>query len=224
MLASISSQHAESDSCPQGNPLRFRQVEIRSRLCDFGLARNLALAGGARARDCTYRSHAAPEFAAAGNIDRLFDVYATGITLFRLVNQIHDWHGTATSLQDWERLRDQGKLLSKIGYRDEVPTSLRRIINKSCHPDPASRFSSCSEFRRALETLHFERNWVKIDDDRWISELPAQPTYEVAITARNSRFLLSSKRNGRRIAEDTAFDNLRDANSALLKYLKENTL
>jgi hypothetical protein len=30
MLASISSQHAESDSCPQGNPSRFRQVEIRS--------------------------------------------------------------------------------------------------------------------------------------------------------------------------------------------------
>jgi len=30
MLASISSQHAESDSRSQGNPSRFRQVEIRS--------------------------------------------------------------------------------------------------------------------------------------------------------------------------------------------------
>ncbi|SFO78240.1 Protein kinase domain-containing protein [Mesorhizobium sp. NFR06] len=83
-------------------------VDQQAKLIDFGLSRNAGLAGAPRARDEIYRTHQAPEFSRTNEIDERTDVYSCGITLFRAINQIADWHGLVTGMRDWEQLRDDG--------------------------------------------------------------------------------------------------------------------
>ncbi|WP_439600543.1 serine/threonine-protein kinase [Devosia sp.] len=191
------------------------------KLIDFGLAQNMNFVGAPRARDAIYRTHAAPELVGA-NITEQSDVYAAGITLFRLINQIVDWHGFVTGIPDWESVRNSGRLLARIGFRDEVPDVLRRIARKACHPDPAQRYGSAAEFRRALDQVVFSHRWREIAPVRWRSEMNGT-VVEATVAPIRASFALSVRRNKRRLRADTLFSIPVDAERALLRYLKENT-
>lgn len=204
-------------------PNNIMVVDGTSKLVDFGLARNASLAGAPRARDEIYSSHASPEFAKTKEIDERTDIYSCGVTLFRAVNQIVDWHGLITSNPNWKKLRDNGKLFSQVGFNPEVPRTLRRIVNRACSANANSRYQTATEFRRALDGLRFIRNWRRINVNEWFSE-SSDATYSLVVRDVKGGFLVVSKRNNRRIDPDHFYSCRNEAEIYLQNYLYKNTL
>jgi serine/threonine protein kinase len=53
----------------------------------------------------------------------------------------------------------RGEFPPRKGYRDFVPQALRRLINKARNVDPALRYQSAEEMRRALEHQPLLVDW-----------------------------------------------------------------
>jgi serine/threonine-protein kinase len=139
-----------------------------AKLSDFGLATELN--EGEFASGQGYISHLAPEcFPENGNplTNISTDIFATGITLFRLVNNIEDWKKCINSIPNCKIHASKGLLIKKIGYKGYVPTQLKRIISKACNPYSDKRYKSVADFRQALEKLNPQIYWYKKSDLLW---------------------------------------------------------
>lgn len=131
-----------------------------AKLSDFGLAASLDPDGTATPGAYNYCTHLAPEVIEDSITSPLTDIYALGITLYRLVNgeELFD----STIPQDQSLLEDQiisGKFPNRGTYKLYVSKKLKSIINKACHVDPSKRFQSASAFRHALERLNIHSDW-----------------------------------------------------------------
>ena len=56
-------------------------------------------------------------------------------------------------------LAQQGKFPPRNQYRDYIPASLKRLINKALNVNPLERFGSPDEMRHALEQQAFYIDW-----------------------------------------------------------------
>lgn len=149
-------------------PGNIMLTETSAKLSDFGLATSVGakIAGSPRG----YTTHLAPEFFVDNKTTELTDIFAAGVTLFRIVNNINDWRGQIKSIKDFNDKIEKGKLISSIGYAPHVSSKIKRVVNKACHPDPTKRFQSAQEMRQSLEKLmpsicwkvHTSENWVGI--------------------------------------------------------------
>ena len=104
------------------------------KLSDFGLSShkdNDAPCGG-------YKTHLPPEYFINGKNDELGDIYATGMTLFRLVNNYTNWKWITGYISE-EDLRN-GNIVEKIGFQPWVSQKMIKIINKAVHKDITKRF------------------------------------------------------------------------------------
>ncbi len=128
------------------------------KLSDFGLAittgLNLKALG---VKDYAYTLHLAPEVAGPNDYNELTDIYACGVTLYRLVNG--DSLLPAIAPLQARTLALQGKFPNRSYYRDFVPRPLRMVINKAIGVDPKKRFQSAEQMRHALEQVAIEKNW-----------------------------------------------------------------
>lgn len=128
------------------------------KLSDFGLAlpdiSSLDLSG---VKGYQYIIHLAPEVRHFGDHTELADIYACGVTLYRLVNG--DSYLPSVSLSEARRLALNGEYPDRDNYRGFVPAALKRLINKAMAIDPADRFQSADEMRRALEQISVEVDW-----------------------------------------------------------------
>jgi eukaryotic-like serine/threonine-protein kinase len=128
------------------------------KLSDFGLAIskgvNLKSLG---MKDYVYILHLAPEVSGASSYSVQADIYACGITLYRLING--DNYLPTSSPNEARKLALKGRFPDRNVYREFVPRPLRSLINKAIHIKPSKRFLSATEMRRALERLRIEKNW-----------------------------------------------------------------
>ena len=128
------------------------------KLSDFGLAIppgvDLKSLG---AKDYAYTLHLAPEVAGPDDYGVASDIYACGITLYRLING--DSVLPQISPQEARVLASQGKFPDRSVYRAFVPKPLKQVVNRSIHIDPAKRYSSAAEMRHAIEAVVIEKNW-----------------------------------------------------------------
>lgn len=108
----------------------------------------------------SYLIHEAPETIMTGEISVLTDIYQIGLTSYRLLNGSEIVSQKRNELGD-EKFREQVvKGLIKPGdYLPFIPNNLKRVINKSLHPDPRKRYQTVVEMRRALEKLMFRGYW-----------------------------------------------------------------
>jgi len=131
-----------------------------AKLADFGLAipkgLNLKSLG---VKDYAYALHLAPEVSGPSSYSILSDIYACGVTLYRLVNG--DNLMPAVSPDDARALAAQGKLPDRQCYRDFIPRPLRVLINKAINLEPKERFQSADDMRHALEQVTIEKNWTE---------------------------------------------------------------
>ena len=127
-------------------------------LSDFGLAlpdvKSLKIA---YLKKYQYILHLAPEVDSPADYTYLSDIYACGATLYRMVNG--DNYLPRISPIEARNLSKIGHFPPRNKYRDFVPTSLRRLINKALNLNPNGRYPSAEKMRNALEQQLFLVDW-----------------------------------------------------------------
>src|SRR5680860_1452041 len=130
-------------------------------LADYGIA-GVSSGGQSVTAPGAYRFHMAPEVVAGGNINLHTDIYQTGLTLFRLACGLSHLRAKQSTLgwDDYYQAANDGKLVTKNDFPPFVPARLRSIILKAIAPDPAQRYQTALEMRRAVEKLAFPGYWT----------------------------------------------------------------
>lgn len=103
--------------------------------------------------------HLAPEVDKLSDYNHLSDIYSCGMTLYRMVNG--DKYLPSVPMLEIRTKIKAGKFPNRNEYREFVPNSLRRVINKALNVDSSKRYQSAAEMRRALEQVPLGINWVE---------------------------------------------------------------
>jgi len=129
----------------------------RARLSDFGLATKVDLDG--TASPYGYLGHLAPEVITYDITDKRTDIYALGVTLYRLVNGDSYLPMTIDPDDLLDMIKD-GSFPNRNHYRPFVPTSIRTIINRTLSINPDERHQSASDLRHALDRIALHTSWL----------------------------------------------------------------
>lgn len=133
-------------------------------LGDFGLSQE-ALTGNEMA-SAGYISHSPPEtlkqnpcYDAGKVIGPTFDIYALGITLFRLLIEHRRSKSIFSSVQSWNKNFNGKTLPEHMGIPKYIPLRLSQIIRKSTAINPDDRYQSADEMMRDVERLNVAVDW-----------------------------------------------------------------
>lgn len=130
-------------------------------LSDYGIT-GVSANGAPVAAPNAYVLHLAPEVVSTGNIGVSSDIFQVGMTLARLLIHLDHLRVIRAKVGPTQYEQDiaAGKLLKAKDFGSHIPAPVRRVILKAVHPDPAQRYSSALEMRRALEKLDYPGHWT----------------------------------------------------------------
>jgi serine/threonine protein kinase len=141
------------------------------KLSDFGLAVPLGIDPAKLGiKDYKYVLHLAPEVAAGHPNSVAADIYACGVTMYRLVNG--DSFIAVPPGADISDLAAAGKFPDRSHYREFVPKPWRTLINRAMNIDPSVRPGTAEELRHALEGMKACMSWyerILTNGVRWTS-------------------------------------------------------
>lgn len=126
------------------------------KLSDFGLASRDPKS--LEASPYGYIIHLAPEVFYNGHTTKLTDIYALGVTAYRIFNG-DEFLPAPHTFDEFVDLVIDEKYPERKRYRPYVPRYLRRIVNKAMNSDPTKRYQSASAFRRDLDAVSIHCNW-----------------------------------------------------------------
>jgi serine/threonine protein kinase len=169
------------------------------KLSDFGLALpDVSGLNMAQIKQYQYVLHLAPEVKRVQDYTYLSDIYACGVTLYRLVNG----DSTLPQLSPGEAhtLARRGQFPPRNGYRRYVPQGLKRLINMAMNVAPSSRYQSAEEMRHALEQQPLCVDWEEsrsADQFTWAGRGQDGMRYEVIHSQQaNRRCTITTRRGG----------------------------
>src|SRR5579884_586439 len=131
-------------------------------LSDFGESRLLSKLGtvtGPRAYVWAYP----PELYSAGVATVHSDIYQAGLLLYRMLNGDPVWHAQWPADHETDKMKAltlKGKLPNRNCFLPHVHQRLRTLVRKALQVDPAKRFNTAAEFRRALGRVHISADWI----------------------------------------------------------------
>lgn len=135
-----------------------------AQLGDFGLVTDeLILGYGSQAG---YWDHIAPEIHAGGGTSVKTDIWALGVTIYRLLHGA-SWCSESPAPVD---LVPNGGFAGKLRWLPHVPKKWRRVVRAMLRDDPARRYQTATEVFAALSELPTQPNWectVSAPEVRW---------------------------------------------------------
>jgi serine/threonine-protein kinase len=141
----------------------------RIKVSDFGLA--CPASNPSAGAPFAYPLHLPPEAVTGPRmiIEASGDVYAMGVTAYRIYNGDAMFHATIPVGVEPVDLIAAGKLPDVKAMQPHVHPALRRTITKAVHPDPSKRFQSVADLRHALEKSRPDVSWRRStsDPDGW---------------------------------------------------------
>ncbi|OGS08348.1 MAG: hypothetical protein A2270_08090 [Elusimicrobia bacterium RIFOXYA12_FULL_51_18] len=152
-----------------------------TKLSDFGLA---TISAQGMATPIGYHIHMAPECLSGGPASKLADIYAMGVTFYRILNRKTEMFKNAPA--DFQKRILRGTFPDRKDYAPYVPDVIQRICNKAMHPDPAKRFQTATQFRQQLERIKWNIKWEALSPFEWTGRAD-DASYVLNITS-NSRY------------------------------------
>ena len=134
----------------------FRSKDGTYKLGDFGIAKSIGAMVSASLSHKGTESYMAPEVFSSFDYDLRADIYSLGIMLYKLLN--NNCYPFLDSITQYNPVERENALRSRI-RGEKLPSpqtasaSMSKIVLKACEYAPENRYSSASEFRRALETM-----------------------------------------------------------------------
>lgn len=177
-----------------------------AKLSDFGLALDYHVDPS---DTMGYRPHQPLEVIDGSPMDKLSDIYAMGITLFRLVNNIDDMEFNFTNLSDWRTAVKRNKYPER-NFLPHIPRKIKTIINKAINNQATKRYQSASEFRQAIEKASLSIDWRPLNDKKWVGASLSGDSYEIIKSKKRTGWVIDYKKNGRR-QRDNCFNNISDS-------------
>ena len=175
-----------------------------AKLSDFGLAINYH---SDPSDIMGYKPHQPLEVIEGNPMDKLSDIYATGITLYRLLNNTNKLPFTFSSKGEWLKAVKKD-LFPPRKFLPHIPEKIIKILNKSIHKTKSIRFQSCMAFRQVLEKLNFSIDWVCLDENAWTGQ-GVDTTYTLTKYKKRTGWVIDFKKNKMRRNEH-CFTNLPD--------------
>lgn len=176
-----------------------------AKLSDFGLALDYHVDPS---DTMGYRPHQPLEVIEGNPMDKVSDIYAMGITLYRLLNNIDEVKFTFQSLQEWKKAVKSNNY-PKREYLPHIPKKVINIVNKAIHNNLKTRYKSVSEFRRAIEKISLHIDWTPLNDNEWFGSTLNSDTYTIKKIKKRTGWSIDFKKKNRRIL-DKCFKDISD--------------
>ncbi|WP_186393352.1 MULTISPECIES: serine/threonine-protein kinase [unclassified Pannonibacter] len=199
-----------NDVKPQ-NILRGRQGQAK--LADYGIV-GISATGAPVQPSSWYVLHAAPETVAGNGIEARTDIFQTGLTLFRLLVGLPALEAKFNTLGDaaYADALARGSLITRADFPPFIPNAVCRAVMTSIAPNPAKRFQSALDMRRALEKLSYSGHWT-VDATGMLRGEDARHTYRFEQTpAVGSNASVSAFKTNRTSGRETRISQFTDKN------------
>lgn len=191
-----------------------------AKLSDFGLAINYH----SEPSDVMgYKPHQPLEVIEGNPMDKLSDIYAMGITFYRLLNNMNNLPFTFSNKEEWRKAVKKD-LFPPRQFLPHIPEKVIKVLNKSIHKNKINRFQNCVEFRQSIEKLNFAIDWFYVDNDNWTG-LSNKDNYSINKFQKRTGWVIDFKKNGIRKTE-YCYSNLPDdkVEEEFFKTIRETTL
>ncbi len=162
----------------------------RGLLSDFGLS--VKIDEIADAPSYKYIYHIAPEVISRNKKDSpLTDIYALGVTLYRLINGEPGWLQEITFNELKEKII-KGKFPDRTWYRPDIPIALVKIINKALDLNYKNkRYQSAAAMRLDIEKkVKLEYDWEQRSNG-WYARAKDHDI-EIAIQCKGDKFNITT--------------------------------
>lgn len=195
-------------------------AEEGTKLSDFGLA--LTLQSG-KSPSHLYTRHMAPESTNAAMGTKRCDIYAMGVTLYRLINNIKNLPTVPPHLLK-SRIK-KGIFPDRTAYQTYIPEKIKNITNKAMHVDPSKRYQSAFNFRQALERLTINIDWTQKAVNIWDGN-KNEDVYCIRLLTRPRSWCVDFTKNSRRKLKycKAGFKNNWDAEKYMCKTVAHTSL
>jgi serine/threonine-protein kinase len=128
----------------------------RVKIGDFGLVTDDLIYGMAPAINrIGYQFHAAPEVIRDKMGSVQSDVWAFGMTAYRLLHGRVFWEQNRLS----GRALSEGRLLNRLHWLEHIPLEWRKFVSNALHEDPVRRTASADELIAQLHKLPVLPDW-----------------------------------------------------------------
>lgn len=194
------------------------------KLGDFGLS--FVKSEESESAHYNYILHSAPENMAGNVSDERSDIYAVGMTLFRLVIPAAFFELDYDRILKWMDGSMKKNLPTDLGYPKYLPIRLKKIINKATAVSPDDRYQSALEMLQDLEKLQVKIAWSQsADGSSWNGQCNGRKEHHLRLEQKGSKTYCRYKVNSRKPQQwNDVGPDYDSANNAMNKKIASSLL